>query len=372
VAKKKSDQEYGLARQVNGGRMAAPKLPYRPPKPKRYRPTIGLIGCGGITEQHLNAYVAMGYDVVALCDVVRNRALKRRRQFYPKAHVTADYRDVLKRSDIDVVDIAPHPEERAPIIEAALKAGKHVLSQKPFVVDLDVGKRLVDLADKKSVKLAVNQNGRWAPHFSYMRHAMDAGLIGDVASVDFTLHWDHSWVKNTVFNSIHHLILYDFAIHWFDMATTFFGGQMANRVFASIHHAPGQTPDPPLLAHAVADFDNGQATFVFNANCTYGQEDRTCVLGSRGTLRSVGPSLSDQSVMLTTKQGSARPRLQGTWFPQGFEGAMGELLCAIEEDREPSHSARNNLASIALCFAATASADRGKPMTPGRVKTLSS
>ena len=74
---------------------------------------------------------------------------------------------MLTRDDIEVVDIATHPHERvAHSSKAAIAAEKHVLSQKPFVIDLDDGEKLVDLADKNNVKLAVNQNGRWAPHFS--------------------------------------------------------------------------------------------------------------------------------------------------------------------------------------------------------------
>ena len=57
-------------------------------------------------------------------------------------------------------------------------------------------------------------------------------------------------------------------------------------------------------------------------------------------------------------------------FPDGFHGTMGELLCAIEEGREPSHSARNNLRSLALCYAAVASAETGQPVEPGRVQGM--
>ena len=46
---------------------------------------------------------------------------------------------------------------------------------------------------------------------------------------------------------------------------------------------------------------------------------------------------------------------------------MGELLCAIEEDRQPSNSAAHNLKSLELCFAAVASADKGEPVKPGDV-----
>jgi hypothetical protein len=49
---------------------------------------------------------------------------------------------------------------------------------------------------------------------------------------------------------------------------------------------------------------------------------------------------------------------------------MGELLCAIEDDREPVNSARGNLPSLQLCFAAVASADSGEPIRPDEVKAL--
>ncbi len=156
--------------------LPAPELPYRPRDPVSLDHPIGLIGCGGITEYHLQAYRAAGYRVVALCDIHRPNAERRQKEFYPHADIYDDYRDVLRRDDIEVVDIATHPPERPPLIEAALQAGKHVLSQKPFVLDLDVGERLADLADRRGLLLAVNQNGRWAPHFSYMREAVAAGF----------------------------------------------------------------------------------------------------------------------------------------------------------------------------------------------------
>ena len=73
---------------------------------------------------------------------------------------------------------------------------------------------------------------------------------------------------------------------------------------------------------------------------------------------------------LAGKQGDIIPRLEGSWFPDGFHGSMGELLCAIEEGREPRNSARDNLHSLALCYAAIASAGEGVAKTPGTVRRL--
>lgn len=363
-------QTYGLSPQTESAVSPALDLSYRPRDPQSYHPGIALIGCGGISEQHLRAYRNAGYPVAALCDLVRSKAKKRQDEFFPEAMITTDYRNILAREDIEVVDVATHPPERVAIIEDCLQAGKHVLSQKPFVLDLKTGEKLADLADKKGVRLAVNQNGRWAPHFSYIREVIGTGLLGEITSADFTVHWDHNWTAGTRFDQIHHLILYDFAIHWFDIATVFFGERKAQRVMASISHAKGQRAKPPLLAHAIVDYEDGQATFSFNGSCPLGQIDATTIVGEYGSMHSTGPSLAEQRVTLSTREGISNPVLEGCWFPDGFHGTMGELLCAIEEGREPSNSARRNLRSVALCFAAIESANTGRPVTPGRVRRI--
>jgi len=367
AAKKKT---YGLARTSGSKRVEAPELDYRPKIPAGYRPKIGLIGCGGITQSHLRAYRRAGLDVVALCDVVGKQAEARAAEFYPKAAIHTDYRALLADSRIGVVDIATHPDIRVPMIEAAIESGKHVLSQKPFVLDLDEGERLVRLAEQRGVRLAVNQNGRWAPHFSYMRHAVARGLVGDLLGVHFALHWDHSWIAKTAFNEIRHAILYDFAIHWFDMTQCLMGDRQPGRVFASFARAKDQKPKPALLAQAQVEYGGAQASLVFDACTRFGAIDRTDVIGTRGSIYSTGPDLNHQKVTLHRAEGISRPRLRGKWFPDGFLGTMGELLCAIAEKREPSNSARNNLKSLSLCFAAIASAEQGAAVIPGSIRRL--
>lgn len=362
------DDDYGLSKVEELPQIAAPELEYLPRDPQTYRPAIGLIGCGGISAQHLSAYRHAGYNVVALCSRTESKARDRQQRYYPAAAVYTDYRELLKRDDIEVVDITTHPVERVPIIEAALHAGKHVLSQKPFVVDLDVGERLVELADRQGVRLAVNQNGRWAPHFAYLKRAVEAGVLGELASACLTVHWDHSWIIETAFNDLHDLVLYDFAIHWFDIVTYFFGEREARRVYAATARAPEQRAKPPMLAHAAIEYDDAQASLVFNATVVHGQEDRTLLAGTQGTAVSSGPSLSEQGVTLYTAAGYSVPQLRGTWFREGFHGTMAELLCAIEAGREPVNSARGNLRSLALAFAAIASSHDGAPKVPGSVR----
>ena len=370
MAKIMGEKQAKRAKLPTPPRVAAPMLPYRPRDPQRYRPAIGLVGCGGISKWHLAAYKNAGYKVAVLCDIDLARAEMRRQEFYPDAVAMDDLDDVLSRDDIEVVDITTHPPQRPPLIEATLLARKHVLSQKPFVLDLDEGQRLVELADRMDVRLAVNQNARWAPHFSYIREAAHAGILGSIDAVHCDVHWDHSWVKGTVFETVRHLILYDFGIHWFDFLATIMRDSSPRRVYASVAKSATQEVAPPLLAQAMIDYESVQATLIFDGFTRYSRMDRTLVVGSKGAIRSEGPTTETQRVELTTAEGVARPRLRGTWFPDGFHGTMAELLSAIAERREPSHSARNNLNSLALCFAAVASAERGEPVKPGSVRQM--
>ena len=190
------------------------------------------------------------------------------------ARITDDFESLMQDPNLSVLDITTHPDVRVDLMRRALNAGKHVLSQKPFVEDLDDGRELVELAARRNVKLAVNQNGRWAPHLAYIREAVRAGLIGEVTGVHVEIRWNHSWIAGTPFEAVDDLILWDFGIHWFDFLASVIGDR-ARFVHATTAHAAGQTARPPLLAQALVAFDGGQASLVFDGATRRGAHDST-------------------------------------------------------------------------------------------------
>ncbi len=338
--------------------------------PQNLRTPLGLIGCGTITAEHLKAYRNANLNVVALCDRHREKAEERRQAFFPAANVYSDYRALLRDDRVEVVDIATHPSDRVELIRESLLARKHVLSQKPFVLDLDVGQSLIELSYRQNVLLAVNQNGRYAPHFHWMRRAIAAGLLGETFAAHLRVHWDHTWTRGTRFESIRHLILYDFGIHWFDMLACLLPNQSPLRVFATTARAPRQNMKPPLLAQALIEYPHAQASLVFDAALTGEPLDESLVIGTRASALSTGPSLLDQNVTLRLPHAQIQPRLKGSWFPDAFGGTMIELLSSLVEGRRCEILAEDNLASLALCFAAVASADGGQPIAPGSVRSI--
>jgi predicted dehydrogenase len=352
-----ADRDYALVGK-KAAEIAAPELPYRPPMPKNRTIGVGLVGAGGISAGHLGAYRAYELNVLAIASRDISRAEARRDAYFPDALATDNLERLLGDPAIKVLDIATHPDVRVELMRRALAAGKHVLSQKPFVTDLATGTALIEEAARRGVKLAVNQNGRWAPHLAYMREAVKAGLVGVVTGVHVAIHWDHNWISGSPFDLVEDVILWDFGIHWFDFLVSLIG-ESATSVRATRAFAQGQTARPPLLAEALVAFPGGQASLIFDGATKFGALDTTSVIGLAGALSSSGPNLGEQSLTLTTAAGIARPRLKGTWFNDGFAGAMGELLSAIEDDREPLNSAKGNLATIRLCQAAIRAAHSG-------------
>jgi predicted dehydrogenase len=354
-----SQDDYALVAKA-AAEVEAPDLPYRPPMPRDRELPIALIGAGGISAAHLDAYARYGLNVVAICSPDLERARARRDAYFPSARVTDDFDSLLSDLNVLILDIATHPDVRLDLMRRALNADKHLLSQKPFVENLDDGQELVELAERRGLKLAVNQNGRWAPHLAYMREAVYAGLIGEVRGVHVEIRWNHGWIVGTSFEAMDDLILWDFGIHWFDFLASVIGDR-ARFVHATTARAAGQTARPPLLAQALIAFDGGQASLVFDGATRFGARDSTSVIGANGVASAHGPDLGHQAVELYTEAGVARPVLTGAWFNDGFAGAMGELLCAIEDNREPLNSARGNLLSLKLCLAALRSVESGIP-----------
>jgi predicted dehydrogenase len=107
---------------------------------------------------------------------------------------------------------------------------------------------------------------------------------------------------------------------------------------------------------------------VFNGNqrkgLEKGAERSFYITGTKGTIRCRFDNTEDVELVLSVDGQEYRPALEGWWHRNGFAGTMGELLCAIEEQRIPWNNAADNLESLKLCYSACASADRNMAIEP--------
>jgi predicted dehydrogenase len=348
-------------------------LDFAPPVPARVDRGIGLVGCGWVAGMQLGSYRRAGFRVVGMTDHDKARAEALRDAHYPDALVYPDVKALLADADVEVVDIATHVEGRPELVELALRAGRHVLSQKPFVDDLDEGERLCAVADEVGRTLAVNHNGRWAPHFAVLLAAARSGVLGQVTSADFAVHWPHDQVVEgmPVFAGMPDLVLYDFGIHWFDVIAALMDADPV-QVHAQVGRRAGQRIHAPTHAQALISYPDGQASLVLRAGEPRAERGAYRVDGTRASVVHEGLSLGGTTVRLVTGEPPHEVHediaIGADWFGPGMTGTMGELLLALDEERRPWNDARSALRGLALCFAAVESARTGRPVAPGAVR----
>jgi len=343
----------------------ASRLDYKPSFPDGYRPGIGIVGCGRIVRSsHLPSYLRYGQRVVGVYDV-RPEATLGVQQEYGVGTVFEQLEDLLADPEIEVVDIATHPDVRPALIREALAAGKHVLAQKPLAEDLETARGLVDEASRRGLVLAVNQNGRWSPAWRVATLLVEQGAIGDVVAVTHLYHHDYAFTLGTVFDEIEHLVLYDYSVHWFDITRCWLEGKTASAVRAREYRTPSQPPESsaPWGAWATIDYDDGSSGLIRGIGCAASVRPNKpfWIHGSEGTIRGrvlgSGSVPGEELVELERNAATTRFELDGTWHSQGFAGTMGELVTAIAEGREPYNSGRHNLLSLELTLAACRSAE---------------
>jgi len=338
-------------------------LDYKPHFPAGPGLGVGIIGCGTIAKAaHLPAYNKYGVNVVGVYDVSPAATTGVQQQF-GVPHVFGSLDELLSHPEIQVVDIATHPAERVGIMHRALEASKHILAEKPFTPDLKSALEVVAEAERRGLKVAVNQSGRWNPAWRVATLLIEQGLIGDVLAVthmyDVNFNW---WIPGTVFDGLQHFAIYDYSIHWIDIIRCWMGGKKVTEVRARDYRNPNQVPESKANYGSWVEFayEDGSSAMIRGVGCAETKKGGHpfWIHGREGTIRG-SVQLGTDFVELEREGASCRYALEGQWYPDGFAGAMGELLCAIAENREPFNSARHNLLSLQMMFAACRSADEG-------------
>lgn len=218
-------------------------LPYQPSFPADYRPGIGIIGCGTIVRQaHLPAYQKHRLNLIGAFDAVP-AATEGLQEEFGFQRIYANLDDLLADPAIEIVDIATFPEQRIPIMRQALEAGKHILAQKPLALEMAQAEEIVAEAERRGLKVAVNQNGRWSPPWRIATLLLQAGDIGDVIAITHLFDVDLSWVTGSRFDAIPHWLLYDYSIHWFDITRCWLAGKRVSTVNAREFRLPNQPAD---------------------------------------------------------------------------------------------------------------------------------
>ena len=330
---------------------------------------IGIIGCGGIVNYaHLPAYHRAGFRVVACYDQ-DPEAARRTAQEHSIPVVTASIAELLNNPEVDIVDIAVTPWAQAAITKDAIAAGKHVLCQKPLADHYASAVEVVELAERRGIKLAVNQQMRWDAGIAVAKQLIEQGAIGVPADArietSIRTPW-HMWPWMA--NSPRLEIMYH-SIHYQDSLRYLCGDPVA---VSSLHARwPGQpeTGETRTLTTFIYNDDRRVTIDVNHHNWSADAYARFRFLGTEGIIEGTLGLLYDYPTgrVDTLRFASRRAphewhdaSLSTTWIPDAFVGPMASLMAVIQTSARPLTSGRDNLGTLRTVFASYRSAAEGR------------
>ncbi|KAL4967650.1 uncharacterized protein BDV14DRAFT_207200 [Aspergillus stella-maris] len=200
---------------------------------------VGIIGYGFSTKNYHIPFISSipEYNITAILQRAAppENTPSRTVTPEPNSHCTIDHPGIRHHrtpepffadKDIDLVVVATHIDTHAFFAEGALRAGKHVIVDKPFARTTQEADALVTLAKEKSLTLTCYQNRRWDGDFLTLTHLHKANALGKIAEAEFHYDWDHPpWLdhldeKKFTAGYGH---MFTLGAHTIDQALTLFG-----------------------------------------------------------------------------------------------------------------------------------------------------
>jgi predicted dehydrogenase len=230
---------------------------------------IGIIGGGWPGQAHAKGYAtAGGFKVAAIADLIPSRREKFLSE-HPGAKQYADANDLLADDDIDAVSVCLPNNLHAPVTIAALKAGKHVLCEKPPALNATEAKKIESAATKAGKIVMYSVQRRFGGAEQAAKQAIDKGYAGDV------YHARGTWMRTRGIpigtgwfidkSKAGGGALIDIGVHLLDLAWHLLGQPKPTSAYGVTHRrfahtlGDGKTIDVDDAAFAMIRFENGKS-----------------------------------------------------------------------------------------------------------------
>ena len=147
---------------------------------------VGVGWIGGLRAETLSRTALV--ERLHLCDIKPDR-LAEVTKLYKPASSTLDYQDIIRNDRVRVVYISTTPEaNHYPIARDCLKAGKHVMLEKPIALELWEADELIQLSRRNNLKFTIGYSQRFNPKIAFAKNKITDGTLGKVVSVLVSRH----------------------------------------------------------------------------------------------------------------------------------------------------------------------------------------
>ena len=335
---------------------------------------VGVAGCGKIAQvRHLPEYQAHpDVQVWGLFDLNLDRARSLAEQYHAKAY--ASYADMLADPELDAVSVCAANTAHADMAIAALKAGKHVLCEKPMATTLADCERMVQAARKSGKTLMIGQNQRLAAAHQKAKELMEKGAIGRL--ITFTTAFRHggpeTWSvdpgANTWFfdkNRAAMGAMADLGVHKTDLIQ-YLTGQTVTEVTAFLgtldkkfaDGSPITVDDNAVCIYRMSGGALGTMTASWTDYC--GEDNSTVLFGTQGVMRIYEDPA--HSIVLQKRDGETLyfdvDQIQ-TNDAQTKSGVIDLFVDHLKDPAKPCISGESVLTAMRAVFAAVESSAKG-------------
>ena len=318
-----------------------------------------LLGCGAIGNRHARLAAEKGV-LVAVCDIDE----KRLRSFSKKwsCYGYTSIREMLRREKADVLIVCTPNGFHAAHSIAGLRAGLHVLCEKPMAIHLADAKRMNAAAAKASKHLVIVKQNRFNPAVMAVKHLLDKRRLGEISSIQINGFWNRgpayygqsSWRGTlaldggTLFTQFSHFVD---LLYWFFGAVEKVQGYLANQ----LHQQQIETEDTGVFSFLTQKGVPGTFHYTVNA-AKENFEGSLTILSEKATIKIGGPYLNtisyQQPELINSKllAASAKPNRY-----KGYEGSMSnhhkvyeELLALLRGKKDMNVSGEEGMQTVRI------------------------
>ncbi len=315
---------------------------------------------------HVEGAMSYGAEIAALCDSnEENLRFAGERYSVPEEKRFTDYRDIVNNKDIDVATVAVPDQMHKQISCELLRAGKHVLCEKPLALTREDLREIIKTADESGCKFMVGQICRFTPSFIKAKEIIESGRIGEIYFIESE--YAHDYMKlcdDWRADPLRHGVVGG-GCHAVDLIRWLAGDP--KEVFAYGMHKllPQVSYDDATIA--VMKFDDNTAGKVFvSTGCKRDYTMRTCIYGTKGTL--ICDNTSPTMTLFTTdSEGVVNEKPEIIDVEVNNHNAAKEFdvfADAVLNDKPVPTDAREGAKTVEVCLAIIESAKTGKPVSP--------
>jgi Predicted dehydrogenases and related proteins len=335
---------------------------------------IGIIGCGKITQvRHIPEYEAHPDVIIrGFYDMDEERTKELAEKYNCKAY--ASHEELLADTQIDAVSVCVANHAHAPITIEALKAGKHVLCEKPMAITLEDCEEMVAVAKENNRYLMIGQNQRLAKAHQKAKELIRQGIIGEVLTFRTTFghsgpeKWSIDSGKDVWFFDKSKAVMgamADLGIHKTDVIQYIIGQKIvetqARLVTIDKRDAKGELVGVDDNAICIFQMENGAFGTMTASWTYYGEEDNTTIIyGTKGILRLYDdPKYSVSFIAANGERTDYEVDQIQTNDNQTASGIIDLFVESLIKDVEPEISGADVLHAMKVVFASIESSKKG-------------